>query len=55
MHDGHDENEVRLNRVENAVREDAGETAPNVFFDELLASRRFENAADAALYHFDES
>ncbi len=49
MHDGNDENEVWLNRVQHTVRKDPCETAPDVLIENAPACRRRENSVERPL------
>jgi hypothetical protein len=54
MHDGHDHDAVGLHRIQYAIREPAGETAPDVFLHETPPSRRFNDPSNRLLDGLDE-
>src|SRR5438552_8748133 len=54
MRHSNDENEVRLNRVQHAVRKDPREAAPDVLVENAPACRRIENSIDRVFDGRDE-
>lgn len=55
MHDRDDDNEVRLNGVQQAVRKESREAAPDVLVEDAPSGRRLENAVDRVFDGRDEA
>jgi hypothetical protein len=55
MHDSNNKDELRLDGVENSVRENARETASDIFVEDSPTFWSFQNATDCVLNGVDES
>jgi hypothetical protein len=54
VHDGNDENEVRLNRVQDTVRKHPREAATDILVEDAPSCRRIKNSVDRVFDGGDE-